>query len=204
MCRRQCWQLRWWQRWYQVAVESQVSWSPLLSPAVLLPFVVKADSTRAERTDLGHRRSGRLRWALEFLVVGAAIASVVTLNRRALTAGDPGRGVDALLVASPVLMALAVCVVVLRLYPLPLGAVARMLKRRGGVVAFVGMIRAVREPAVGLGPVFALVVGLSIAVLSTVLWSTTQSGGVASAVNEVGADLRVEGPIISDEQVESA
>jgi putative ABC transport system permease protein len=172
-----------------------------LAPAVLLPFVVKADTIRTERTDLGHRRRGRLRWALELLVIGAAAASVVVLNRRALTAGDPRGGIDVLLVATPLLVTLAVCVVVLRLYPIPLGAAARVLKRRGGVVAFVGMIRAVRDPAAGLGPVFALVVGLSIAVLSTVLWSTTQSGGVSSAINEVGADLRVDGPIISEEQV---
>lgn len=175
-----------------------------LAPAVLLPLIARPGAPRDQRTDLHGRRRGWLRWGLETLAIGAAGTAAVLLNRRGLIAGGPGTGVDPLLVATPLLVALAVGVLVLRLYPLPVAALGRLLARRPGLVGFVGTVRVVRDPAAGLAPVLALVVGLSVAVFSTVLWSTTQAGGASASVYEVGADLRATGPIVAPEQVEAA
>ncbi len=174
-----------------------------VAPAVLLPIVAGPRGFRTERTDLRRRWRGRLRRALEGLLVAAAVASVVLLNRRGLVAGEPGRGVDPLLVAAPPLVALAVAVVALRLYPWLVAAAGRLAKRRRGAVPLVGTARAARDPAAGTAPVVALIAGLSIAVFSTVLWSTTQSGGEFSSAADVGGDLRVAGPALTEEQVQA-
>jgi putative ABC transport system permease protein len=169
-----------------------------MAPVVLLPFIANPGRSGTERADLGRRR-GRLRWSMEIFVLGAATASVIVLNQRGLTAGEPGGGVDALLIAAPLLVAVAVGVIVLRLYPVPVAALGRMLRRGPGIVGFVGTVRAVRDQAAGLAPVLALVIGLSVAVFSTVLWSTTQSGGASASTLAVGADIAVIGPTMTEE-----
>lgn len=175
-----------------------------LAPGVLLPVIGRPGAVRTQRSDPGRRRLGWLRSVLEALTISAAAVAVILLNRRGLTAGEPGRGVDPLLVATPLLVAVAVGVLVLRFYPLPVAAAGTLLKRRRGLVGYIGTARAVRDPAAGLAPVLALVVGLSVAVFSTVLWSTTQAGGTSASVNEVGADIRASGAIVAPEQVAAA
>ncbi|MFW6090226.1 MAG: FtsX-like permease family protein [Actinomycetota bacterium] len=172
-----------------------------VAPAVLLPIVAGPQAFRAERTDLRRRWHGWLRRALEGLLVGAAVASVVLLNRRGLAAGEPGREVDPLLVAAPPLVAMAVAVVTLRVYPWPVAALGRLARRRKGAVSFVGTVRAARDPAAGMAPVVALVAGLSIAVFSTVLWATTESGGESASLADVGADMRVAGEPFEVEEI---
>lgn len=171
-----------------------------LAPLALLPFVAKPSALRTQRTDLGRRRSRR-RWALDGLVVATAAVAVVMLGRRGLVGDQPGAGTDPLLVATPLLVALAVCVLMLRIYPVPVTLLGRWLARRRGLVGYVGTLRAVRDPAAGLAPVLALVVGLSVAVFSTMLWSTTQAAGASTSINDVGADIRASGPILGDEHV---
>jgi putative ABC transport system permease protein len=170
-----------------------------LAPLALLPFVARPSATRTQRTDLGRRR-----WALDGLVVATAAVAVVMLNRRGLVSDQPGVGADPLLVATPLLVAVAVCVLVLRIYPVPVSLLGRLLVRRRGLVGYVGILRAVRDPAAGLAPVLALVVGLSVAVFSTMLWSTTQAAGTSTSINDVGADVRATGPILGAEHVASA
>ncbi|MGH8776891.1 MAG: FtsX-like permease family protein [Jiangellaceae bacterium] len=174
-----------------------------LAPAFLLPLVAGRAGTRTERRDLGTVARGWRRWVLDIATVGLAVGAVVLLNRRGLAAGSPDAGVDPLLAATPLLLATAASVVILRLYPLPVAALSRTLKTRRGLVGFLGTVRAVRDPVAGAAPVLALVVGLSVAVFSTVLWTTTQAGGVATGWQDVGADLAAEGPAFTPDQVEA-
>lgn len=174
-----------------------------IAPAALLPWLARPSSMRAQRRDAGTRRRAWLRWTLDALVVGGAAASWVVLNRRGLASGDADAGVNPLLAVAPLLLALAVCVLVLRVYPLPVAALSRAMRGRKGVIGFVGSARAIRDPAAGLAPVLALVVGLSVAVFSTVLWSTTHAGAESTSYLDVGADLRATGPAIGDEQIEA-
>lgn len=170
-----------------------------LAPALLLPTAVRSAALREGRTDLGRRARKWWRWAVEALVIGAAVAAAVVVNQRGTASGEGRVEPDLLLISTPLLVALAVCVVVLRIYPLPVRLISRYLRNRSGVVGFVGTLRAVRDPAAGLAPVLALVIGLSVAIFSTSLWSTTEAAGASESVLEVGADLRVEGTFITDE-----
>lgn len=172
-----------------------------LAPAALLPWLARPAGLRSQRRDAGTQRRTWLRWTLDALVIGAAAATWVVLDRRGLTSPDPDAGVDPLLALTPLLLAVAVCVLVLRLYALPVAALSRAMRRRSGIIAFVGSARAVRDPAAGLAPVLALVVGLSVAVFSTVLWSTTHAGAEETSYLDVGADLRATGPVVYIEQI---
>ena len=128
---------------------------------------------------------------VEVIVVGLAVLGVVALFQRGIAPRDAGLGVDPLLAVTPILIALAACLIVLRIYAVPLGWLARSLRRRPGAVAYIGSTSAVRSRAGGLWPVFALVVGVSITVFSVSILSTERSGIEDGARARVGADLSV-------------
>jgi len=84
-------------------------------------------------------------------------------------------------------------VIVLRLYPLPLRAVARVLRRRRGSVGFLGSLRALRDPMVGMVPVLAVLAGVAVAGLSATTLATLDAGTERAALTETGAAMRVTG-----------
>ena len=144
----------------------------------------------------------RLRVLLEAATVGLTVVAVTLLLTRGIEAGEGEIVFDPLLVAAPLLLALVACIVALRLYPLPLRALLGRFRRSPGFVGFLGAARALREPAAGLAPALALIVGLSVAVSSGVLLSTLQQGVVTSAGMQVGADLKLDAARFTAEQVE--
>src|SRR5690606_33827025 len=109
--------------------------------------------------------------------------------------------VDLLAVAAPFLLALAACVLTLRLYPAVLRVVLARQQRRRGFTGLLGAARALRDPATGPAPVLALIVGVSFAVAGGILLSTVHGGAVQAARVSVGADLQVEAARIPDEAV---
>ncbi|TDD66833.1 ABC transporter permease [Jiangella aurantiaca] len=170
-----------------------------LAPAVLLPLAARPKGLRAVRRDLGLGRPSRARKLVEGLAVGAAAAAGLALNARGLDAG--GAGIDPLTAATPLLLALAVSVLVMRLYPRPMATLGRVLGGRRGTVAYLGTARAVRDPVAGFVPMLALVVGMSIAAFSTVVWSTTERGIEQTAWRQVGADVRVSGAPLTEAEL---
>ncbi len=170
-----------------------------LAPAALLPLAARPKGLRAVRRDLGLGRPSRARTLVEGLAVGAAAAACFALNARGLEAG--GAGVDPLTAATPLLLALAVSVLVMRLYPRPMATLGRVLGGRRGTVAYLGTARAVRDPVAGFVPMLALVVGMSIAAFSTVVWSTTERGIEQTAWQQVGADVRVSGAPLTEAEL---
>lgn len=172
-----------------------------VTPAVLL--VASAPSLtplRRARADFAARGGGRLRWILEAVVAVVAVTAVVLLLRRGLATSAGDVGVDPLLAAVPLLLAVLTCLVVLRLYPLPLAAIVRSAASGRGLVAFLGSARALRDPSAGVVPVLTVVVGVSIAMFSAVLLGTVQTGVDRAADARVGADAVVAGTPFTLEQ----
>jgi putative ABC transport system permease protein len=136
-------------------------------------------------------RGGRSRWAwvAETVVIGLAALSVVLLTRRGLASPAAGLEVDPLTAATPVLVALAACVVVVRLTRYPIGWIAAALRRGRGPVAFLGASAAGRSRSGLLWPVFTLVAGVSIALFSVSMLATATAGVAEGARIRVGADL---------------
>lgn len=183
-----------------VALPVTLAFVCAVAPPVVLALTAGAlgsrDDVRAERS--ARRRWG---WVVEVIVVALAALGVVALYQRGLTPPDAGLGVDPLLAITPILVALAACVLVLRIYPLPLAALAAVLRRRRGVVAFVGVTSSMRSKAGGLWPVFAVVVGVSITVFSVSVLSTERSGISEGARARVGADLSVTATSLTAAQI---
>lgn len=163
-----------------------------LAVPVVFALSIRTSAGRLERTDLGARSRSRVRWVAEVAIVALAAVASFLLGRRGIEASAAAVGVDPLIVASPLLLSVAVCVVVLRLYPLPLLAIQRRQRRRRGAVGLLGSVRAVREPAIGSVSAAAMLIAVSTAACSLVLGATVNAGLEASARAEVGADVRID------------
>ncbi|NYG20847.1 putative ABC transport system permease protein [Agromyces hippuratus] len=174
-----------------------------LTPMALLVAAAPGLSPlRRARSDLGRPSTGRFRWMAEVLVAVLAVTAVVLLYRRGLATSTAATGVDPLLAAVPLLLSLLACLVVLRVYPIPLAALVRSTSRRADLVPFLGSARALRDPSAGLVPVLAVVVGVSVTVFSSVLLGTVQAGVERAADAQVGADASVGGTPFTLEQLD--
>lgn len=162
-----------------------------LAPALFLGAAA-LPSLRERRADLGRAPGSLPRRLGEVAVVALAVAAVYLVLSRGLDGTVDTAGTDPVAAASPLLVALAVCVVVLRLTPLPLRGLHRLHARGRRLAGFLGSGRAVRSGSDFLVPVLAIVIGVAIAVLSTVMISTLRAGVSAGAEDAVGADIRVQ------------
>jgi len=155
------------------------------------------------RSMSGERPRRRWRWVIEVVVVLVAVVALVVLFQRGL-APPPGGSADPLLVLTPLLIALAVCVLVLRAYPVPLRALAAALRRARGAVGAVGSARSRHGASAALIPVLAVLVGVATAVFSVVVFQTEQAGIVQASVGRVGADLSIANPALTAAQLRTA
>jgi putative ABC transport system permease protein len=169
-----------------------------LAPVGILIVLAASAAERPARADLG-RTASRARLIAEGAVIVLAVAAVTVLLVRGYGAG----GIDPLQAATPLLLSLVACLITLRLYPLPLRAIFDRARRSGGLTDFLGAARALREPSIGLTPVLALVVGVSVAVSSGVLLSILQGGVTEAARADVGADMRVAGVAFTREELDA-
>jgi len=173
-----------------------------LAPAFLFALAGEPSGMRTTRSDLDPRSRGTVRLVVEVLVVLLAAVALFLLVRRGLVTSVSSTGVDPLLTATPLLLSLAACIGVLRLYPYPLLAIHRRLQRSRRVVGFIGSGRAVRDPAVGISAALAIVVAVSVAVFSATLLTTLDNALETSARSEVGGgDLRINARYLLDNQV---
>ncbi|MCF4122324.1 FtsX-like permease family protein [Antribacter sp. KLBMP9083] len=177
-----------------------------LAPAVALALASSPRGLRERRSDLSPRSRSRLRWVAEVLVHAGAVVSTWLLLQRGVVSGTAGaagaaEGVDPLLAIAPLLLSLSATLLAVRAYPWLALAVERALAPRRDLVPFLGAARATRDPAGGPVPALALVLAVSVAATSGVLYATVSGGVSREAWSAVGADLRVSGPIVGAEEV---
>ncbi|MFG1809650.1 FtsX-like permease family protein [Streptomyces sp. NPDC049040] len=150
-----------------------------LTVAVMAWLAVREPSVprrrrRRRRTALGGRRV-----VIEATVLLAAAAGVAALR---------SQGPDWVLGAVPAVVALAVVLILLRVYPLALRLLLRQARRGRGTVGFVGVARAAHDaPATGLA-LFVLVLTLGTAVFGGLVQRTVGDGLAAGAAWSTGAD----------------
>ncbi|MGW4804507.1 hypothetical protein [Kitasatospora sp. NPDC004272] len=130
--------------------------------------------------------AGRRRVVAELSVLVLAVAAVVAVRRRGVA--PAGGGVDLLLVAAPLLIALAGAVLLARVLPLLVGAASRGAARRPGAVGFLALARASR-PAVL--PLLALLLAVTTAGFGATVLSSVDAGRLRAVRAETGADARV-------------
>jgi putative ABC transport system permease protein len=131
------------------------------------------------------------RWVAEAAACVAAVAGLVILHDQGLPA--PGQS-DLFLAATPVLVAVPVVLIVLRLFPLAVRALLALSARGPGATGFLGLARASRSALTGALPVFALVLGLTVAAFAGMVKAAVSQGEVAASWQATGADVVISTP----------
>ncbi|HEY4267684.1 MAG TPA: hypothetical protein VGM94_05785 [Galbitalea sp.] len=156
----------------------------------------RVPANRRDRVDLVRRAAAR-RISIELTVLVIACVALYSLTTRGLLETDT-RGIDPLLASAPLLLAIGVTIVVLRLYRWPVRWLGALGRRSRGALGLLGAVRA--ERSVAPLPLLALTLAVALAVGGGLLVSTVRAGEETASWQHVGADVRVDAPV-TDAQV---
>ncbi len=137
------------------------------------------------------------RLVLEATAVGVAILAAWLLRERSVSgklAEGASTGFDPFLAATPVLIGIAVGLLAIRLYPLPVRALAAVASRRRDLVPVLGLRSIGRHPSAAYLPLMVLTLTVAIGVFSAVVSATIERGQLAASWQAVGADYRIDAP----------
>src|SRR5579859_3832007 len=132
------------------------------------------------------RSAGLRRLVAEVTAIAASVAGLVVLHNQGVPASG---GVDLYLAATPVLAAIPIVLIVLRLYPLVVRVLLRPSSRRAGATGFVALAGAARSSLTGVLPAFALVLALSLAAFAGMVNQVITRGEVAASWQSTGSDV---------------
>ncbi len=128
----------------------------------------------------------------EITACAAAVAALVVLHDQGLPAAGGAGGIDLYLTITPVLVAIPVVVVMLRLYPLVVRGLLAASARGAGATGFVALSQAARSSLIGVLPAFALVLALSLATFAGMLNNAITRGEISASWHATGADAVIE------------
>jgi len=146
------------------------------------------------------------RWrrpVIEVTAVAASVAGLIVLRNQGVPAGGQRAGTDLYLTITPVLVAIPVVVIMLRLYPLVIRGLLALSARGAGATGFVALSRAARSSLTGALPAFALVLALSLATFAGMVNQGISRGEVTASWHATGADVVIQpgpggGPVSPD------
>ena len=133
------------------------------------------------------------RWVADAALVLGAVGGLILLRQQGLP--PPGQ-VDLFTSAAPVLVAIPVALLVMRGYPVLLRQLARLTRRRRGVVLLVGFARGRAAAQAGVLPAFALVLAFAVIAFAGMARSAVASADVAASWQVAGADAVVTAPAV--------
>jgi len=139
--------------------------------------------------ETGPRRRTWRRPAAEVTACAACVAGLVVLHGQGVPAGGQ---VNPLLMLAPVLVAVPVVLIMLRLYPLAVRGLLRLSARGAGATGFVALSAAARSSLTGVLPAFALVLALSLATFAGMVSAGIARGETATAWHTSGADVAIQ------------
>jgi putative ABC transport system permease protein len=167
-------------------------WPPIavLVVAVLGPALIAAWQHRLPKRGItdGRQIRARRRLIIEVMLIAAAVAGIVVFRNQGSQAGS---GVNLYTSAAPVLIAIPVVIIILRLYPLALRGLLRLSARTSRAPAFLGLARASRTALTPALPAFALVLALTVAAFAGMVRDAVTNGEVAASWQSAGADVTV-------------
>jgi putative ABC transport system permease protein len=147
--------------------------------------------TTAETRPTGAARRWR-RPVAEVTAIAASVAGLVVLHDQGVPAGGSGSGIEEYLAIVPVLVAVPVVVIMLRLYPLIIRGLLALSARRTGATGFVALSRAARSTLTGALPAFALVLTLSLATFAGMVSQGIARGEITASWHATGADVMIQ------------
>jgi putative ABC transport system permease protein len=124
----------------------------------------------------------------EITACAAAVAGLIVLHNQGLPADG---GINLYLTITPVLVALPVVLIMLRLYPLVVRGLLRASARGSGATGFIALSSAARSSLTGVLPAFALVLALSLATFAGMVSGGISRGEVAASWQTTGADVLI-------------
>ncbi|MFJ2580988.1 hypothetical protein [Kitasatospora aureofaciens] len=134
---------------------------------------------------------GRRRVVGELLVLVLTAAAVAEVRRRGVA--PAGTGVDPLLVAAPLLLALSGGVLLARIQPIAVGWLAALAGRGRGLVGFLGLARAARDTSgrrrPSVLPLLALLIAVTTAGFGATVLSDVDGVRTGAARVAVGGDV---------------
>ncbi len=136
------------------------------------------------------RRASIRRLIVECGLALASVGGLVVLRDQGVGLGSG----DLYASAAPILIAVPVAIVLLRLYPLLMGPLLLLASRRSGVTAFLGLARAARVSVTALLPAFAMVLALSLVSFAGMVRGAVVRGEVAASWQQAGAAAVVSAP----------
>jgi putative ABC transport system permease protein len=148
-----------------------------------------SNPARVTSAETGRPARAWRRPVAEITACAISVAGLVVLHNQGLPAGS---GIDLYLTLTPVLVAIPVVVVMLRLYPLAVRGLLAASARRAGATGFVALSRAARSSLTGLLPAFALVLALSLATFAGMVNAGIARGEIAASWHTTGADVLIE------------
>jgi putative ABC transport system permease protein len=172
-------------------------WQHRKAAPVSNPAQITTAETRRPR---GQGRPWR-RLVIEVTAIAAAVAGLVVLHDHGVpppsgSSGTSGAataagGVNLSLTVVPILVAVPVVVIMLRLYPLAVRGLAALSARRPGATGFVALSRAARSPLTGALPAFALVLTLTLATFAGMVNQSIARGEITASWQTTGGDVLI-------------
>lgn len=146
-------------------------------------------ANRADR-DRVESRGRQRRIVLELAIIALAVAALVSVRSRGLVSARTD-GTDPLLACAPLLLAVAVSIIVVRIFPPVVRAISALAARGRGVLGVLGAAHA--RSALTAVPLIALTISVSLVVAGGLMVDTVRTGQAEASWERVGADVRVEG-----------
>jgi putative ABC transport system permease protein len=156
-------------------------------PATRRPLrELHGDESRAERP-------AARRLVLEATAVVLALGGIFLLQQRGLTVKSGELTTfDPLLAATPALAGLAVGIVAMRLYPLPIRFLGWLAAGRRDLVPVLGLRTVGRHPSVANLPLLVLMLTAAFGAFASVVVTTVDRGQQVASWEDIGADYRIE------------
>ncbi|MCL6671452.1 ABC transporter permease, partial [Streptomyces panaciradicis] len=155
------------------------------TPAVRAAVAHRVVRVHGGRADVASVRPSRRRTVAELTLAAVALGAVETLRRQ-------GAQDNQLTSLAPVLTGVVAALLLVRLHPLPLRALARPAARLRGTVAHLSLARAARTSASAVLPLLALLTALTTAAFGGSVLAGVREARDQAALLAVGADARVE------------
>jgi putative ABC transport system permease protein len=172
-----------------VAVAAALAGPPLIAAWQHRRPAPAANPALTTTAEAGRPRTAWRRPVAELTGIAAAAAGLIVLHDQGVPAGG---GIDLYLTITPVLVAIPVVIIMLRLYPLAVRGLLRLSARSTGATSFVAMSRAARSSLTGVLPAFALVLALSLATFADMTSNGITRGEIAASWHTTGADAVID------------
>jgi putative ABC transport system permease protein len=165
----------------------------LAGPALIAAWQFRRPAPAANPAQVLSAETGRrMAWrrpVAELTACAACVAGLVVLHDEGVPAGGQ---VNPLLTVAPVLVAIPIVLIMLRLYPLAVRGLLRLSARGTGATGFLALSAAARSSLTGVLPAFALVLAFSLATFAGMVSNGIARGETAAAWHTTGADVLIQ------------